>query len=79
MIDKNELIKILEEALIAEEKAIPIYMKHLATAVLWTGMEKVDMEKIRTTMSVLLVESEGHKNTVLDLLDRIKSGGKGAY
>jgi rubrerythrin len=79
MIGKNELTTILEQALIAEEKAIPIYMKHLKTAVLWTGISEEDVEGIRKTMKVLLDESEGHKRVVLEVLDSIKERGQDAY
>lgn len=79
MIDKKELISILEKALIAEERAIPIYMKHLKTAVFWTGAAEEDIKRIRKVMSVLLEESERHKKTVETLIDKVKSGGKDAY
>ena len=79
MIDKIELVGILKRSLIEEEKAIPVYMKHLKTAVTWTDISKEDVERIRTTMSVLLEESEGHKRTVQFLLDTIEGGDKDAY
>ena len=79
MMSKEELLTILENARLAEEKAIPVYTKHLKSAVFWTGMKQEDVEKIRETLSMLAEESEKHKKMVEYLIEQIKKKGKDAF
>ena len=79
MIGRQELLTILKQALLEEERAIPVYLKHLRTAVYWTGIDKGDVEKIRDAMNILHKDSERHKETLRMLIDRVNIGEKDAY
>lgn len=79
MIERSELIKILESALSAEERSIPIYVEHLQSAVFWLGMEPGKIENIKATFRHLAEDSERHCGVVLSLLKRVREGGKDAF
>lgn len=79
MISKKELLSILEDAKIAEEKAIPIYAKHISSAVFWTGIKQEDIDKIKGTLHTLADESKKHKKMVEHLIDLVKKEGKDAF
>ena len=76
---REELLAALENARLAEEKAIPIYTKHLRSAVFWTGMKQEDVEKIRETLRILAEESEKHKKMVEYLIEQVKTKEKDAF
>jgi len=79
MMDKKELLTILEKAKIAEEKAIPIYTKHMGTAIFWTGIDKEKVAKIKESLALLSRESKGHMELNESLIAQIKSEERDAF
>ncbi|MFA5270810.1 MAG: hypothetical protein WC412_00520 [Candidatus Omnitrophota bacterium] len=79
MIKKEDLLKELEGALIAEEKSIPIYMKHLDLAIFWTGWDEQTIAKARSVFGNLAGESERHKVLVAGLIKKIKEDKRDAF
>lgn len=70
--NKKEIIKHLKEALIAEEKSIPIYTKHLDSAVFWTGLDREKSEKIKSILSELARGSMIHKTIIENLINKLE-------
>ncbi|MCF7878675.1 MAG: hypothetical protein K9L95_04305 [Candidatus Omnitrophica bacterium] len=70
--NKKEIIKRLKEALIAEEKSIPIYTKHLDSAVFWTGLGEERVDKIKAILSELARGSMVHKEIIENLIRRLE-------
>lgn len=79
MIKKDALLELLKKGLDREEKAIPIYTKHLKSAVLWTGLEEKDAGEVRRIVEKLATDSEWHKKIVLSLIDSIERLDKDAF
>jgi len=79
MVKKDEIIKILEDAQIAEERSIPVYTKHIGSAIFWTGIEKEKAEEIKKILKYLAEESARHKGVVEYLLKYIKEEDKDAF
>ncbi|MCK9573251.1 MAG: hypothetical protein M0R20_02470 [Candidatus Omnitrophica bacterium] len=79
MIKKEDLLKELREALVAEEQSIPIYMKHLDSAVFWTGWDLETITKIKTLFSTLARESGRHKIIITGLIERIQEDKRNAF
>jgi hypothetical protein len=79
MIDKKELLTMLEKAKISEEKSIPIYTKHMGTAIFWTGIDKEKVEKIKEALILLARESERHRKVDEYLIAKIKSEARDAF
>jgi rubrerythrin len=70
--NKKEIVKHLKSALIAEEKSIPIYTKHLDSAVFWTGLEKEKAEEIKAILSELARGSIIHKEIIENLIKKLE-------
>ncbi|MCF7874914.1 MAG: hypothetical protein K9L87_05425 [Candidatus Omnitrophica bacterium] len=70
--NKKEIIKQLKEALIAEEKSIPIYTKHLGLTVFWTGLGQDKADEIKVILSELARGSMIHKQIIENLLQRLE-------
>jgi rubrerythrin len=70
--NKKKLIEVLKNALIAEEKSIPIYTKHLDSAVFWTGLGQEKADKVKTILSKLARGSTIHKQIIENLIKRLE-------
>lgn len=79
MITKEDLLKELKEALIAEEQSIPVYMKHLNSSIFWTGWEDGILTKAKTVFTHLAQESTRHKVMVANLIGHINEDKKDAF
>lgn len=79
MIEKQELLKTLQKALATEEKAIPIYMKHLSSAIFWTGIDADRIKKARKLLSRLAEETTYHKKVVGELIEKIEKENTNAF
>ena len=79
MIEKQELLKLLKEAYNAEEMSIPVYMRHLKTAVFWTGVPREEAEKTRKLLNDLAIGSNSHKKIVMDLINKVKESNRDAF
>ena len=69
----------LEEARLTEEQAIPVYTRHLDTAVFWLGMDEKDAGRVKRTLNALANDSRRHKEVVERLLEEIKGSDKNAF
>ncbi|MDD4183706.1 MAG: hypothetical protein PHT53_07830 [Candidatus Omnitrophica bacterium] len=79
MIKKEDLLKELKEALAAEENSIPVYMKHLDSAIFWTGWEDGILTKAKTIFTHLAQESSRHKIMVDNLIKHINEDKRDAF
>ncbi|NTU69391.1 hypothetical protein HGB13_00985 [bacterium] len=57
---KHKIIAMLNEAVMTEEDAIPIYGKHLETAIFWSGIDPKKEELIRKYMDILINDTRRH-------------------
>ncbi|MBL8027151.1 MAG: hypothetical protein JNL74_12105 [Fibrobacteres bacterium] len=67
--DKERIVLALNSALQAEEKAIPIYLKHMTSIIQFSGLSTNKISRIKEIFGVLKVESERH----VSMLNKIKS------
>jgi len=72
-------LKELKEALAAEENSIPVYMKHLDSAIFWTGWEDGILTKAKTIFTHLAQESSRHKIMVDNLIKHINEDKRDAF
>lgn len=68
-VEKNKLLKMLHEAAALEDRAMPIYSRHLKTALFWSGLPAAAREQLRIQLGILEKESHRHKK-VLDVMRR---------
>lgn len=74
--NRNDLLKLLKDAKEVEEHAVPIYVKHLSSAVFWTGISREKAEEARKILNKLASDSMGHKNVVLQLISKINQAAE---
>lgn len=72
--NKEKLIELLRYALVAEEKAVPIYNHHLESAIFWVGLPKDKVAKFKSTLELLAKESTSHKMKVDRILFNLCRG-----
>lgn len=79
MMKKQELLGILKEALDKEEKSIPVYMKHLQSAVFWTGINEDKAQKAKELLAELAHGSVIHKGTIEELIKEVQGQDRDAF
>lgn len=78
-IPKEELIRMLTDAQLDEERAVPVFLRHLSTAIFWTGVTRQKSLKAKAFFEGLSNDSERHKKIVSDLLSKIKEDSRDAF
>ncbi|MGM0442210.1 MAG: hypothetical protein ACQEQC_07310 [Elusimicrobiota bacterium] len=73
---KKDILKKIDEAIITEEKAVPIYAKHLESTLFWSDMPEEYRERIKKLFEKLKEESLGHKGKLEYIKKKIQEGGK---
>jgi len=79
MVAKKILLELLTKGLDAEEKAVPVYTKHLESALFWAGLKKETIEEGKATFERLAQESTVHKGIIKDLIEYIERSGADAF
>ena len=80
MIAKDNLINALEKSLANEEEFILSYGKEFLQNVLNSGeLTNDEKEGIEKVLSAMLEDTERHKNTVLQLLEKIKKDKRNEF
>ena len=67
--EKNNLLKKIDEAISTEDMAMPIYVKHLKSGIFWSGLNKEKKDLIKKNLEILEIETLQHAK----MLQEIKS------
>ncbi|MFA6161384.1 MAG: hypothetical protein WCT54_05120 [Patescibacteria group bacterium] len=70
-VKKSDQLKVLQEienAIVKEELAVPIYSSHIKVAMFWSGLPQAKQDKIVAGLEILLSESINH----VRMLRRVK-------
>ena len=78
-VDKKELLKILEDAILLENHSVPIYSHHLKTALFWSGLQAAEREKLRIQLGILEKESERHSRVLGEMRKKIEGSEKDVF
>ena len=57
---KAKLLKKLDEAIIIEEQAVPVYSDHLKVIFKWSKLSKENKKRINEIFNILIKESKKH-------------------
>lgn len=79
MISKTDLLKMLAKAQATEEKVVPIYEKHLYTALDWTTIDDDKKKHVRDKLQEMAEDSKKHKKIVDGLINKIKEDSRDAF
>ncbi len=78
-VTKKELLKMIDDAIDLEEKSIPVYMKHINTALFWSGLPEWERKQLGIYLNMLAKESGKHSVKLNSLKKKIEQGGKDVY
>ena len=72
-IDKNLILDKLQEAMIKEELAIPLYTSHIEQTLFWSGLDLDKQSKIIESLKILDKESENHAKYLETIIEIYKN------
>jgi len=78
-LNKEEVIKILQECIRTEESAIVLYTRHIESTFAVSGLDSAWQMKISSTLGVLSKDSQRHKQTFEKVLVQVKESEKDVY
>ena len=76
---KDELLKTLDKMTISEEQAIPIYTKHMAAILDWSGLSQEKRLKIKNILARLETDSLGHIQQLDAVRTLVKESDKNVF
>jgi hypothetical protein len=76
---KEELLALLKRGLDEEEKAIPLYTKHLGTTLFLSEFKPEAQVKIKELLLLLKKESESHAEVYKGLLKSVDGAQQDVY
>jgi hypothetical protein len=79
VITKDALLILFKESLDTEERAIPLYTRHLNSTIFLSDFNAPLRGKIKDVLVKLKSESEGHAMLLNSLIDKIKKSQKDVY
>jgi hypothetical protein len=77
--DKEQLIKVINQGLRIEEETVPTLTNSISAAVNFLEKDDKIRTKILKTMDLLKNESEGHARLLNDLSKKVMKGEKNVY
>ena len=76
---KEELLVMLQRGLDEEERAIPLYTKHIGTTLFLSGFKPEAQVRIKELLMLLKKESESHAKVYNGLLASVKGAQQDVY
>lgn len=78
-VTKKELLKMLDDAIALEDRSIPVYMRHLKTAMFWSGLPAAQREQVRIQLGILQKESQRHSALLGELRQKVEKEGRDVF
>lgn len=78
-VEKGKLLKMLEDASHLEDRAMPIYSRHLKTALFWSGLDATTREHLRIGLGIIEKESHRHSKVLKEMMDRIREDKRDVF
>jgi len=78
-VEKKKLLKMLEEASQLEDRSIPIYSRHLKTALFWSGLDASTREQLRIQLGILEKESQRHTKVLKEMAKKIREDKRNVF
>ena len=76
---KNKLLAMIDDALMKEEKAMPLYSRHLKTALFWSGLSTAVREQLRIQLGILETESNRHAKVLAEMKKKIEEDERNVF
>ena len=78
-VNKDKLIKMIDDATALEDRSIPIYMRHLKTAMFWSGLPPAQREQVRIQLGILQQESARHSAILGELRRKVQEDPRDVF
>jgi hypothetical protein len=78
-VEKNKLLAMIDDALMKEEKAMPLYSRHLKTALFWSGLSAAVREQLRIQLGILETESNRHAKVLTEMKKKIEEDKRNVF
>lgn len=78
-VEKKALLKMLDDAIMLEDRSVPVYNRHLKTALFWSGLPAAEREKLRIQLGILEKESERHSRVLGEMRKKIEGSEKDVF
>jgi len=79
MMEKDVLIEKLDEGIEFEEGIIPTLADFYSSELAWTELPQEKVNELRSILETLINDSKKHKNSLDNLLKKLKDGGIDGY
>lgn len=76
---KEQLLNSLQEALKTEESTIPLYVRHINSALFLSGFEDETQKRIKQILDKLHRESTAHSKIYKKMIGRIEGDERNVY
>lgn len=76
---KDELLKQIKKGVWYEERAVPVYIRHIIHSLPWYGFPEEDEEAIRDILNTLAEDSEQHRQTLENIRGLILGSEKNVF
>jgi len=77
--EKSDLVDKLREGIEFEEDIIPTLADFYSSELAWTELPQEKVSELRDILEALINDSKKHKNSLNNLLKKIKDGGIDGY
>lgn len=78
-ITKKELLKMIDDSIYLEDKSIPIYRKHMKTALFWSGLSEWDQRQLNVYLNALAGESAKHSLRLAELKAKLSGEARDVF
>jgi len=75
MSGREETLKLLAKTHETEEKSVPIYLRHLESAIFWAGIPAAGAERAKEVLERLARDSRRHAAVVEEMIDALNRRG----
>lgn len=76
---KDDLLKEIKKNVWYEERAVPVYIRHIIHSLPWYGFPEEDEEAIRDILNILAKDSDMHRQTLENIRAQILRSDKDVY
>ncbi|MBS3761896.1 MAG: hypothetical protein KGZ25_01210 [Planctomycetes bacterium] len=79
MMAKEDLLKALDKAVRTEEKATPLYLRHVSASVPWFGFEDDEKEEIQNVLRSIAQDSSRHREMIEELREKVEQEDRDVF
>jgi len=79
VIARDRLLEMIDKGIRTEEKAGPLYLKHISASVAWYGFTEKQRKHVEGVLRQIASESEEHRASLASARRAVEEGGQDVY